>query len=193
MNLPLTRLQNLVREEQIAGNVFSHGAVLGTVDPKGRPHTRMLGVHFDEQHCPRFHTSPTSRKVVDISNNQHASLTFGFQTSLRSVSLEGRLVALSEQQLDADWLILEPEFRRSYLIFGEHSSQALESNGMLEAALEALPPNAELFRPAYFLGYRLVDIQRIAFYSVGTKAFAEHEVWTFDEESKKWCQQFLVP
>lgn len=152
----------------------------------------MLGVHFDEQAYPRFHTSPTSRKVADLAGKQRASLTFAFQTSLRSVSLEGRLVELSKSQLDKDWLSLEPAFRRSYLIFDQTSGLALESKQVLETALKKLPVDAELVRPDYFIGYQLVDIQRIAFYSVGKQAFAEHEVWTFDDLSKQWVQQFLV-
>lgn len=190
---PLEKLQSWVREERLAGNQFSHGAVLGTVDKLGQPHTRMLGVHFDAQAYPRFHTSPTSRKVADLAHQQQASLTFAFQASLRSVSLEGRLIALSKSQLDVDWLSLESGFRRSYLIFGQTSGSIIESNQVLETALNSLPVDAELARPEYFIGYQLVDIQRIAFYSVGKQTFAEHEVWTFDELSQQWIQQVLVP
>lgn len=68
-----------MREERLAGNQFSHGAVLVTVNQFGQLHTRMLGVHFDVQACPRFHTSPTSRKVADLAYKQQASLTFAFQ------------------------------------------------------------------------------------------------------------------
>ncbi|TXH69223.1 MAG: hypothetical protein E6Q83_10755 [Thiothrix sp.] len=191
--LALEKLQSWVIEERLAGNPFSHGAALATVDKLGQSRTRMLGVHFDEQVYPRFHTSPTSRKVADLAGKQRASLTFAFQTSLRSVSLEGRLVELSKSQLDKDWLSLEPAFRRSYLIFGQTSGLVLESKQVLETALKKLPVDAELVRPDYFIGYQLVDIQRIAFYSVGKQAFAEHEVWTFDDLSKQWVQQFLVP
>ncbi|WP_298610748.1 pyridoxamine 5'-phosphate oxidase family protein [uncultured Thiothrix sp.] len=190
---PLAKLYAWVAEERLAGNRFSHGAVLGTIDKFEQPHTRMLGVHFDKNYCPRFHTSPTSRKVVDLTHNQQASLTFAFQTSLRSVSLEGCLVALSAQQLDNDWLKLESSFRRSYMIFGNASGTVLESADVLENALANLPVEAELVRPAGFMGYQFATITRIAFYSVSTKAFAEHEVWTFEPASKKWSQQFLIP
>ncbi|HPY40833.1 MAG TPA: pyridoxamine 5'-phosphate oxidase family protein, partial [Thiolinea sp.] len=112
MSTPLAKLRRWVDEERLAGNPFSHGAVLGTVDAFGQAHTRMLGVHFDAQNYPRFHTSPTSRKVADFAYNPQASLTFAFQKSLRSVSLDGRLAALSVPQLDEDWSSLEPTFKR---------------------------------------------------------------------------------
>lgn len=190
---PLVQLKTWIEEERLAGNRFSHGAVLGTVGTSGIPHTRMLGVHFDARHYPRFHTSPTSRKVIDIEHNQQASLTFAFQTSLRSVSLEGSLVTLTSEQLDADWLALEPDFRRSYLIFGETSGQVIDSNEALEQRLEILPPAAELLRPIYFIGYRFAEIQRVAFYSVSDKAFAEHEVWSIDIESNQWIKHTVAP
>lgn len=193
MSKPLAKLRNWITDERLGGNPFSHGAVLGTVDAQGQAHTRMLGVHFDTQNYPRFHTSPTSRKVMDLAQNPQASLTFAFQTSLRSVSLEGRLAALSVPQLDEDWLNLEPAFRRSYLVFGKNSGQAIESEAELESELAGLAAQAGLIRPNYFIGYVFVEIQRIAFYSVGTKAFAEHEVWLFDQESKNWTKNFLVP
>lgn len=193
MSTPLAKLRRWVDEERLAGNPFSHGAVLGSVDAFGQAHTRMLGVHFDTQNYPRFHTSPTSRKVMDLAQNPQASLTFAFQTSLRSVSLEGRLAALSAPQLYEDWLNLEPAFKRSYLVFGKKSGQTIQSETELESELAGLAAQAELIRPAYFIGYAFVEIQRIAFYSVGTKAFAEHEVWVFDQESKNWTRNLLVP
>lgn len=192
MITPLAKLRRWVDEERLAGNPFSHGAVLGSVDAQEQAHTRMLGVHFDTQNYPRFHTSSTSRKVADFAYNPQASLTFAFQTSLRSVSLEGRLAALSVAQLDEDWLNLEPAFKRSYLVFGKKSGEIILSETELESELARLAAQAELVRPAYFIGYVFVEIQRIAFYSVGTKAFAEHEVWVFDQESKNWTKNLLV-
>ncbi|MFI0399284.1 MAG: pyridoxamine 5'-phosphate oxidase family protein [Thiolinea sp.] len=193
MSAPLAKLRSWVNEERLGGNPFSHGAVLGSVDAQGQAHTRMLGVHFDAQNYPRFHTSPTSRKVADLAQNPQASLTFAFQTSFRSVSLEGRLAALSAPQLDEDWLHLESAFRRSYLVFGKNSGQAIQSEKVLSSELADLAVQAELIRPAYFIGYIFVEIQRIAFYSVGTGAFAEHELWVFDHESKNWKKNLLVP
>jgi pyridoxamine 5'-phosphate oxidase len=83
---PIEKLEMWLTEERSRGNFFSHGAVLGTQGEDGMPHTRMLGVSFTDRQMPKFHTSPTSRKVQDINLRNTASLTFAFQQTIRSIS-----------------------------------------------------------------------------------------------------------
>lgn len=190
---PLIQLTQWINEERLAGTPFSHGAVLGTVGHDGAPKTRMLGVHFDEAGMPRFHTSPTSRKVGDIALNRHASITFAFQKGLRSVSLVGVLETIPQAQLLQDWLALEPKFRRSYLVFGHCSGQQIDSDVLLEQQLNALPLHAENEMPPSFVGYRFVHVSRIAFYSVGSGNFAEHIVFGREEIGENWLCSKVVP
>ena len=190
---PLVQLTQWLGEEQLAGNPFAHGAVLGTVGRDGAPRTRMLGVHFDEAGIPRFHTSPTSRKVADIALDRRASITFAFQRSLRSVSLEGILELIPDGQLMQDWLALEPEFRRSYLVFGHCSGRPADSDALLERQLKELPLHAENEMPPSFIGYRFLHVNRVAFYSVGSGNFAEHVVFVRNELGGGWCFSRVVP
>lgn len=190
---PFIQLTQWISEERLAGTPFSHGAVLGTVGHDGAPRTRMLGVHFDEAGIPRFHTSPTSRKVADIALNRRASITFAFQRSLRSVSLEGALEMIPHEQLIPDWLALESKFRRSYLIFGRCSGQSADSDVLLEQLLKELSPGAENEMPPSFIGYRFAHVSRIAFYSVGSGNFAEHVVFTREKIGENWLCSRVVP
>jgi pyridoxine/pyridoxamine 5'-phosphate oxidase len=190
---PFIQLAQWISEEKLAGIPFGHGAVLGTVGHGGIPKTRMLGVHFDEVGVPRFHTSPTSRKVADIGVNRHASITFAFQRSLRSVSIEGVLEAIPHGQLVSDWLTLDTKFRRSYLVFGHCSGQSAESDVLLEQLLNELPPGAENEMPPSFIGYHFSHVSRIAFYSVGSGNFAEHIVFARDESGENWLCSRVVP
>jgi pyridoxine/pyridoxamine 5'-phosphate oxidase len=190
---PFIQLTQWISEERLAGIPFSHGAVLGTVGHDGIPKTRMLGVHFDQEGVPRFHTSPTSRKVADIEINRHASITFAFQRSLRSVSIEGLLEEIPHGQLMSDWLALDPKFRRSYHIFGHCSGESADSDVLLEQLLRELSPSAENEMPPSFIGYRFSHVSRIAFYSVGIGNFAEHVVFTRDEGEEHWVYSRVVP
>lgn len=190
---PFIQLTQWISEERLAGIPFAHGAVLGTVGHDGIPKTRMLGVHFDEVGVPRFHTSPTSRKVIDIGINRYASITFAFQRSLRSVSIEGVLDEIPHGQLISDWLALDPKFRRSYLIFGHRSGQSADSDVLFEQLLKELPPGAENEMPLSFIGYRFSHVSRIAYYSVGSGNFAEHVVFTGDGSGKNWLYSRVVP
>jgi pyridoxine/pyridoxamine 5'-phosphate oxidase len=153
----------------------------------------MLGVHFDEESIPRFHTSPTSRKVTDIGINQNASITFAFQRSLRSVSIEGVLEVIPHGQLVSDWLALDQKFRRSYLVFGHRSGQPADSDVSLEHLLKELSPGSENEMPPSFIGYRFSHVSRIAFYSVGSGNFAEHVVFSRDGGGENWLYSRVVP
>ncbi|MDO8314303.1 MAG: pyridoxamine 5'-phosphate oxidase family protein [Rugosibacter sp.] len=190
---PLQLLRRWIEEERQNGVAFANGAVLGTVSASGESRTRMLGVHFDEQGFPRFHTTPGSRKVLDLRDNAHASLTFAFQRSLRSVSLEGEVAELTSTDLSRDWLSLEAAFRRSYLVFGPISGQALRSPPTLNEARRALSESAEQLMPTSFIGFRFQTVRRIAFYSVGEDDFAQHTTHHFNTETLSWSTQSVVP
>lgn len=190
---PLETLLAWVAEERALGTPFAHGAVLGTQGADGMPRTRMLGVYFSASGMPRFHTSPRSRKVQDIAANPAASLTFAFQKSMRSVSLEGDLEALAKEQLVTDWLNLDIEFRRNYLVFGHRTGKVMTSLDDLRARQALLPPDAERNCPESFIGYAFHSIRRMAFYAVAERDFATHEVFEFDREADEWRGGLCVP
>ncbi len=190
---PLEKLDKWLVEERSEGNQFAHGAVLGTQGEDGMPHTRMLGVSFNSQKMPKFHTSPVSRKVRDISLSNTASLTFAFQQNMRSASLEGLLKPLSDEELDADWTKLETEFRKNYLVFGCRSGSKIQSLQELRIQQDRLPNLAEQSRPSSFVGYSFQTIKRISFYSVAKKDFALCEVYEFDPIAHKWDYSIRVP
>jgi pyridoxamine 5'-phosphate oxidase len=190
---PLEKLDEWLAEERSLGNSFAHGAVLGTQGEDGMPHTRMLGVSFDSQKMPKFHTSPVSRKVRDISFRNMASITFAFQQKMRSVSLEGFLEPLSDQELSADWKTLETEFRRNYIVFGHQSGMKIDSLQELYFQQDQLLNAAEENRPLSFIGYTFKIIQRICFYSVAEKDFARCEVYEFNPVTQCWIYSLRVP
>ncbi|NJN36153.1 MAG: hypothetical protein HC794_02725 [Nitrospiraceae bacterium] len=190
---PLKILVRWIEEERANGVAFPNGAVLGTTSYTGQPRTRMLGTHFDEWGNPRFHTTPQSRKVLDLRNNKQASLTFALQRSLRSVSLEGQVAPLTQEELSSDWHALDTEFRRSYLVFGGRSGQPLSSSSELNLARQELPEDSELEMPDTFIGFKFEVVERVAFYSVGNLDFAEHVTYSYKIKSKTWIAQNVVP
>lgn len=190
---PLGQLRDWIDEETRSGSVFAHGAVLSTVSKLGHSRSRMLGVSFGDGDVPKFHTTPTSRKIEDIKGNISASLTFGWHRSLRSVSLEGQLTALDEMELDADWSALDAGFRRSYHIFGYQSGADLGNPDDLDKEREKLPSDIEARRPGSFIGFKFANISRIAFYAVGDGNFATSEVFEKDANCGTWRNRLVVP
>ncbi len=130
---------------------------------------------------------------MDLASKPTGSLTFAFQNSRRSVSLQGRLEPLSPAALIEDWLSLEREFRRSYLVFGPASGQPLEDPNDLDAARSELPRDAEQTVPPSFVGFRFAFVDRMAFYAVGCGAFAQHTIYSRSGQSGEWSVQRVVP
>jgi pyridoxine/pyridoxamine 5'-phosphate oxidase len=190
---PLQLLVQWVHEERAHGCAFANGAVLGTAGPAGEVRTRMLGVRFDGQGVPRFHTTPGSRKAMDLASNPRGSLTFAFQNSRRSVSLQGWVEPLNSAALSADWASLEADFRRSYLVFGPASGKPLDNIGDLDAARHALALDAEQAVPPSFVGFKFAFVDRVAFYAVGCEAFAQHTIYSRGSQNDDWSAQAVVP
>ena len=122
-----------------------------------------------------------------------ASLTFSFQQRKRSVSLDGLLKSIPDDELEIDWKKLEPEFRKKYLISGHQSGSTIYSIQDLHDEQELLPSAAEDNKPSSFIGYLFETITRIVFYAVIEKDFAFCEVFEFNLITQSWSCELKVP
>ena len=201
MQCPMEKLGVWINEERKKGAVFPQGAVLSTVSVKGKPRSRVVGTMLTEKNgggkILRFHTSPNSRKITDINNNVYAALTYSFNESVRSVSIEGKISPLSAEVLDCDWQSFDENFRRHYLIFGSQSGNTLESPSFLNDQKAKQQDEPILIRPDSFIGFELSIINRVSFYSVKDNDFAVNELFerklSKDKQEQNWKHSFLVP
>lgn len=193
MDCPIKLLKFWVDEERELGNLFPQGAVLCTVARTGEPRSRMVGTMFDEKGLPKFHASPTSRKIDDINFNNNASLTFSFQNSLRSISINGQLTALQNDELEEDWLKYDEDFRLHYQVFGYKSGAVIDSLNELRSERDALKNGVEKLRPDSFIGYKFSTISRIVFYTVKREDFAVSKVFEWDALADNWICKLVVP
>lgn len=193
MELPLTKIENWISEEKKLGNIFPRGAVLCTVSKDGIPTSRVVGTMFNNNKTPKFFTSPNSRKIDDIKFNNHISLTYSFQNTLRSISIEGNITELAPDELDKDWLLHDEDFRKHYIVFGDKSGNAIETLDELRVQRDENSIVNNHIRPESFIGYKFDTINRISFYSVKENDFAINNVYTFDKIQNKWSYSLLVP
>jgi len=193
LNCPLERIAQWLSQEVASGNAFSQGAVLSTVAKNARPRSRVVGTMLDASNVPRFHTSPSSRKFSDIEFCSDISLTYSFNNSLRSISIEGRVSPLQESELDIDWLKYDEKFRRNYLVFGANSGTEIKSLVGLESEREILNKGAEALRPESFVGFKFSAIDRISFYSVKENDFAVNDVYVKNAKTAQWHYSLLMP
>jgi len=193
MNSPLILLKHWLEEERTEGNPFGQGAVLCTISNQGAPRSRVVGAMLGEDNRPKFHTSPISSKIKDIEFQAQVSLTYSFQTSLRSINLEGELRILADEELDADWSNYDLDFRRHYLVFGQRSGEPLSSPEELVQERAQVSAEEANVRPDSFTGYRLENISQICFYKVKEADFATSTRFLWDREKSTWTQESLVP
>ncbi len=190
---PMLKLVQWLEEETRHGNPFPHGAVLATQGPDGMPRSRMVRVFIDQANTPGFFASRVSRKIQDIAANPLASLTFAFQTSLRSVSIEGRLEAMPPEDLDVSWAGLDAGFRRKLLVCGGHTGEPIDSVAPLAQRLATLPPGAETARPGSFAGFRMVEMTRVDFHAVLRGGIDHCELHERATASQPWRSCLRVP
>ncbi len=193
MNASLKRLQRYLEEERKNGNAFPQGAVLCTVSKDGVPRSRVVGTMFDDEWRPKFHTSPISRKVEDIKHTCTASLTYSFQNSLRSVSIEGILSPLGKEELDSDWMLFNLDFRKHYLAFGKISGQVIKSLDKLRLKRDSFVSGEEATRPESFIGYKFSIINRVSFYTVKDGDFAESLSYEKGTQQDSWVEVLHIP
>jgi len=192
INDPLALARTWIEEERESGVPFPQGAVLATQGLDGIPRTRMLGAYLTPEGRFIFYTSPTSRKVQEIARSPLASLTFGFQRSLRSITVEGTLAPLGTRELEEAWSGLDLDFRRQYVVFGPRSGAALDSLDALRHELQTLPIGVEGARPESFIGYAFQTVTRIVFYSVDRSDFAVCQEFQ-PADGGGWKTQLRVP
>ncbi len=193
MNCPLKILQNWLSEERDNGNPFPQGAVLSTASKNGTVRSRVVGTMLNTKNFPKFHTSPCSRKVDDIDFNNQVSLTYSFQHSLRSISIEGNLSSLQANELEKDWLKYDEDFRRHYVVFGERSGKTIESLSQLRSQRDTLEGGEVMIRPKSFMGYKFSVISRVSFYSVKTGEFAINEIYKKNSSNNGWEYSLVAP
>ncbi len=193
MENPLNQLKQWLDEERLNGNIFPQGAVLCTVSKESNPRSRLVGTMLNEHNSPRFHTSPASRKVKDITLNNRVSLTYSFQSTLRSISIEGTLSALNDFELNQDWLKYDDDFRKHYAVFGDNSGNNIPTIDILRKKRDQLPKGVELVRPSSFIGYKFSHIDRISFYSVKEDDFAISTLYKKESTNSNWLKSIIVP
>jgi|GEM_PF-3483323 len=193
MQLPLEKLYQWLEDESLRGNVFPQGAVLATVSKDGFPRSRMVSTMLDKNYYPKFHMSKTSRKFGDIEFRNKASLTYSFQNSLRSVTIEGFLTPINSIELDEDWLRFDWDFRRHYVIFGENSGNKINSIEHLRKKRDTLAKGVENARPDSFVGCKFLKIDRVSFYTVIEGDFAKNILYEKEASGNEWKQSILVP
>jgi pyridoxamine 5'-phosphate oxidase len=163
-------------EEWLIGAIKSgiseaHAMTLSTVDAHGHPDARVLILKNVDAGGWHFASTKLSAKGQQVATRPHAALTFYWQPLGRQVRLRGRVVELSREVGEADFLARPIGSRVGALL--ERQSQVLDDDEALEAGLaeqrRRIEADPSIVAPTW------------AVYAVKPE---EIEFWQADEERK---------
>ena len=125
-------------EEWLIGAIKSgipeaHAMTLSTVDAHGRPDARVLILKNVDADGWHFASTKLSAKGQQVATQPHAALTFYWQPLGRQIRLRGRVIELSQEVAEADFLA-RPIGSRAGALLGRQS-QVLDDDEALEAGL----------------------------------------------------------
>lgn len=185
---PIITIKEWCKEEKALteGSYFTFGT-LATVSSSGMPHSRMIEVsHFDKNKGALFFTHKSTRKVIDLQFNPHASLNLWLPKTHRQVTLEGRVEEISSTEAEKSWKRM-PRFMKLSFLASNHTG-SLESDDILKERKEALEKELpkEIPMPATFVGYRLNPTE-VIFYQVNHRSFPKKEVAILEKDNWITC------
>lgn len=164
---------------------------LATATPDGRPSARMVLLKGQDARGFVFYTNLESRKGGELAANPHAALCFHWKTLQRSVRVEGRVEAVTEEEADAYYASRHRSSRIG--AWASRQSRPLEGRWALEKAVAEYTLKfglGEIPRPAHWSGFRILPA-RIEFWR--DMPFRLHERRVFLAEGDVWREEALYP
>ncbi len=190
---PMNIMDDWLIQEESMGSSNPRNIVLATASKKGIPHSRIVAIREISERGILFFTQRSTRKVIEINENPHASMTLWLPLQQREVIIEGKIATLNQEENEHYWNLLPYERKLQFSAYSPISNQPIHGISELEGKVEALKLhyNAEtLPMSSYYCGYRLVP-EVFYFYTLGTTTFSE--VIKYSLVQDHWQKQLLSP
>lgn len=192
--MPIQLLEQWIKEEKDKGISNPQQAILSTVTKDGLPHSRVVAIREITPEGMLFFTQKGTRKVTEIAENPHASLTFWFELMQREATFEAFVEALNEEENKAYWSTYPRIAQLRFLAYAPTSSQPIASKQMLEdkkTAIEQKYGDKELPYTPLYCGYRIIPT-RCTFYQYRSDKLSDVSRYVL-KESNQWQKQLISP
>ncbi len=179
------------RDEALAGvdDPAAGAMILATATREGRPSARAVILRKVDQRGFVFYTDTGSRKAVELAANPHAALLFLWPQ--RQVRAEGEIIAVPDDEADADWLDRPRDHQLA--TWACRQSEPIAEPADIERDMEQAArrfPEGAVARPPYWGGYRLVPTV-MEFWQA--RANRLHERVEYRQEGWDWVVRRLAP
>lgn len=164
---------------------------VATVDPDGRPSSRILLIQGYDQRGFTWFNNYDSRKGQDLSTNSFAAMLFFWPELERQIRIEGRVERVSDAENDA-YFHSRPLKSRLGAIASMQSKPITSSEEMEARYAEAVELHGDTPpRPESWGGYRLIP-DRIEFWQGRRSRFHDRILFTLQHDGS-WQHQRLQP
>lgn len=190
---PFSRFEAWLAEAEASEPNDPNAVCLATATTDGRPSARMVLLKGVDRRGFVFYTNLESRKGGELAANPQAALCFHWKTLTRSVRVEGRVEAVSDEEADAYY---SSRARGSRIgAWASRQSRPLEGRFALEKRVAEFGLRyavGEIPRPPFWSGFRVIPA-RIEFWRDMPFRLHERLVFLRDGEEAAWRTQLLYP
>lgn len=190
---PVHIMREWLNQETELGSPNPGNIVLATAAKEGAPHSRIVAICEASEKGVLFFTQRGTRKVAEISKNPQVSMTLWLPLQQREVIIEGRVVALNQEENHHYWNLLPYDRKLRFSAYSPTSSEPIQGISELEDKVKILAQKytAETIPISpYYCGYRLIP-EVFYFYTLGTTTFSE--VMKYSLAQEHWQKQVLSP
>ncbi|NKB59301.1 MAG: pyridoxamine 5'-phosphate oxidase [Alphaproteobacteria bacterium] len=188
---PFTLFQKWYSEAEAKEIDVPSAMSVSTVDPRGRPSSRMVLLKQFDSDGFVFYTNLESRKGGDIVENAYVSLLFHWKSLKKQIRIEGPAVLVEDAVADAYFATRDRgsqigawASKQSHPMEGRHDLEKQIAIHTAKFGISTIP------RPPFWSGYR-VPPDQIEFWSDGT--FRLHERTVYTRQSDGWRTERLFP
>lgn len=192
---PLLKIREWLNKERELGSCTPDRMVLATATPEGIPHSRVVAIREMSADGIIFFTQQGSRKVSELAQNPHASMTLWLPLQQRQVILDGTVKPLNDKENERYWNTMPRDRQLYFSAYAKTSGQPISCIADLESRLDALTKHfAEKSVPmsTYYCGFSF-DAKSIVFYTLGIETFSEVIQYIHREENCSWDKKLLSP